>query len=315
MKATIPTTSWRLAVLAGGDSAEREVSLRSGAAVAQALADAGHRATAIDPSGRELAHIDWTPFDACFIALHGGAGEDGRVQQELEYLGVPYTGSGPSACRLAMSKNDSKEQFVECRVPTLPWTVVDSRRSNADARARVAPLGYPLIIKPDAQGSSLGIAVVDGPEALAGAIAAANRFDSLVIAEPRVLGREFTIAVLDERALPIIEIVTPERVFSYEAKYASSLTEYRFDFELDTPKRVELLHAAVGATKALGTRGLARVDLMIGHDGRVWVLEVNTVPGMTPRSLAPLAAQRAGLPMAALCDELVRQSLTTAGVA
>jgi D-alanine-D-alanine ligase len=135
------------------------------------------------------------------------------------------------------------------------------------------------------------------------------------MAEPRVLGREFTIAVLEDRALPIIEIITPERVFSYEAKYASSLTEYRFDFELDTRKRVELLHAAVAATRALDTRGLARVDLMIGHDGRVWVLEVNTIPGMTERSLAPLAAQRAGIPMAVLCEQLVRQCLTMASVA
>jgi D-alanine-D-alanine ligase len=314
MKSNSTNPSWRLAVLAGGESAEREISLRSGAAVAQALTQAGHRAIAIDPAGRDLAAIDWSGIDGCFIALHGGAGEDGRVQHQLEQLGVPYTGSGPEACRLAMSKNASKKRFVEGRVPTLPWRVVDGHCTDAGAPARVARLGYPLVIKPDAQGSSLGVSIVEGPQALAGAIEAAGRFDSLVIAEPRVLGREFTIAVLDDRALPIIEIITPERVFSYEAKYASSLTEYRFDFELDTRKRVELLHAAVAATRALDTRGLARVDVMVGHDGRVWVLEVNTVPGMTERSLAPLAAQRGGLPMAALCEQLVAQCLTMASV-
>ena len=315
MKSTSTTNSWRLAVLAGGDSAEREISLRSGAAVAEALAEAGHEAIAVDPAGRDLADIDWSAIDACFIALHGGAGEDGRVQAQLDRLGVPYTGSGPAACQLAMSKSASKERFVECRVPTPRWDVVETDVAIASARARVERLGYPLVIKPDAQGSSLGVSIVDGPEGIAGAIATAGRFDTLAIAEPQVLGREFTIAVFDERALPIVEIVTPEPVFSYEAKYASSLTEYRFDFELDTRKRVELLHAAVAATQALGTRGLARVDIMIGHDGRVWVLEVNTVPGMTPRSLAPLAAQRAGLPMAMLCEELVRQCLNTASVA
>jgi D-alanine-D-alanine ligase len=315
MQSTCATQSWRVAVLAGGDSAEREISLRSGAAVARALGEAGHRPLAIDPAGRDLADIDWTAFDACFIALHGGAGEDGRVQQELERLGVGYTGSGPAACRLAMSKRASKERFVERRVPTLPWALVDAHGSIDRACAKVAPLGYPLVVKPDAQGSSLGVTIVEGPDSLAGAMHAAGQFGIRAIAEPRVVGREFTIAVLDERALPIIEIITPERVFSFEAKYASSLTEYRFDFELDTRKRVELLHAAVAATKALGTRGLSRVDLMVGHDGRVWVLEVNAIPGMSQRSLAPLAAQRAGLPMAVLCEELVRPCLEVASVA
>jgi len=157
--------------------------------------------------------------------------------------------------------------------------------------------------------------VVDGPEALGEAVDTAGVYDGLVIAEPQVRGREFTIAVLGERTLPILEIVSPERVFSYDAKYASSLTEYRFDFELATDTRAQLLSAAAGAARALGTTGLVRVDLIVGSDDCVWVLEVNAIPGMTPRSLAPLAAARAGLPMGALCDELLRQCLSLAEVA
>jgi D-alanine-D-alanine ligase len=302
-------------VLAGGDSPERDVSLRSGGAVAQALVVAGHEVTAIDPAARDLADLDWSRFDACFLALHGGAGEDGRVQQQLERLGVPFTGSGPDACRLAMSKSASKQRFVECNVPTLPWATIDAHDVLVDAWDCVAPLDYPLVLKPDAQGSSLGLVVVDGPEALGDAVDTAGAYDGLVLAEPQVRGREFTVAVLGERTLPILEIIAPERVFSYDAKYASTLTETRFDFELATATRVQLLQAAAGAAGALDTRGLVRVDLIVGTDDRVWVLEVNTIPGMTPRSLAPLAAARAGLSMDALCDELLRMCLWMAEVA
>ncbi len=236
-------------VLAGGDSPEREVSLRSGGAVAQALVAAGHEVTAIDPAGRELGEVDWSRFDGCFLALHGGAGEDGRVQQQLELLGVAYTGSGPDACRLAMSKSASKQRFVECGVPTLPWATIDAHDVLVDAWECVAPLRYPLVLKPDAQGSSLGVVVVDEPEALGDAVATAGAYDGLVLAEPQVHGREFTVAVLGERTLPILEIVSPDRVFSYDAKYASAATEYRFDFELATATRVQMLQAASGATR------------------------------------------------------------------
>jgi D-alanine-D-alanine ligase len=304
-----------VAVLAGGDSPEREVSLRSGAAVGQALAEAGHRTTAIDPAGRQLADIDWSAVDVCFIALHGGAGEDGSVQRELERIGVPYTGSGPDACRLAMSKSASKERFAQHGVPTPPWATIDAHDALCDPQACVCALEYPLVIKPDSQGSSLGVSVVESPAEVSAAVEAASLYDGVVIAEPWIAGREFTVAVLGDRALPILEIVAAERFFSYEAKYKSGETQYRFDFELDTPTRVALLHASVAATRALSTRGLVRVDLLVGRDGRVWVLEVNAIPGMTARSLAPLAAQRAGLPMPALCDTLVRQCLTTVEVA
>jgi D-alanine-D-alanine ligase len=304
----------RVVVLTGGNSPEREVSLRSGAAVAAALLAAGHYVSLIDPAECPLDAVDWRALDACFVALHGGAGEDGRIQQELERFDVPYTGSGPDACRLAMSKSASKERFIRCGVPTPPYVLIDAEDSAAHVAERVAPLGYPLIVKPDAQGSSIGVSVVESAGELASALAFARHDGRTCLAERLIREREFTVAVLDDRALPTIEIVTPERFFSYEAKYASSLTEHRFEFDLPEALRDETSRAAVAAARSLGTSGLARVDVMLDYDGRVWVLEVNTIPGMTARSLAPEAAQRAGLDMPELCELLVRQCLATAGV-
>jgi len=306
-------------VLAGGDSPERSVSLRSGAAVAEALRAAGHRITQIDPAEISLDSVDWSDCDACFIALHGGAGEDGQVQRQLERLGVPYTGSGPEACRAAMSKSAAKRHFVAAGVPTLDWIVTDANELTHDDPAlwlakRVAPLGYPLIVKPDSQGSSLGITIVSSSAELSAAIAASERFGERTLIEPYVVGREFTVALIDGHALPPIEIVTTECVFSYEAKYQSAATEYRFDFELGQRARDEIPQAAAAAGRALGAAGLSRVDLMLDGDDRTWVLELNTVPGMTARSLAPLAAARAGLDMTALCDLLVRRCLSPSGV-
>ncbi len=293
-------------MLAGGESAEREVSLRSGAAVAAGLVSAGHRVRRIDPADCRLEHIDWSGVDVCFIALHGGAGEDGRVQQQLESLGVPYTGSGPQACRLAMSKSAAKRRFVECGVPTPAFVLLDVETPAERLDGRVAPLGYPLVVKPESQGSSIGVSLVKGEGELGPALTEIAPLDRCALAEALVRGREFTLAVLDEEPLPLLEIVAAEPIFSYEAKYASSLTEYRLDFELDAPARAEITRVGLAAAHALGTAGLARVDVMLDQRGAAWVLEVNTVPGMTERSLAPQAARRAGLEFPALVDHLVR---------
>ena len=303
----------RVIVLAGGDSPERDVSARSGRSVTAALEAGGHRASLIDPAECLLDDGPWSEVDACFIALHGGAGEDGRVQRHLERLGVPYTGSGVEASRLAMSKSASKQRFLVHGVPTPPYEWIAEHEHPTDVAARVAPLGYPLVIKPDAQGSSVGVAIADGPDQLAQAIAEARSAGGPCLAEPLVRGREFTVALIDDVPLPTIEIVTPEPVFSYDAKYHSSLTEYRFDFQLADAYRDAIQGAAIAAAEALGTSGLARVDVMLSHDGRPWVLEVNTIPGMTVRSLAPLAAARAGIDMPELCEMLVRRCLVSTG--
>jgi len=305
------TNPLRIAVLAGSDSAEREVSLRSGKAVAKALTTAGHTVRSIDPADQPLDEIPWSEFDVCFLALHGGAGEDGTIQAELERLKVPYTGSDPTACQLAMSKSASKQRFVACGVPTLPSELFAPGTAETEVLDRVRPLRFPVIVKPDTQGSSIGLSVAhDATELLSALQEAAHLGHCLV--EPLVVGREFTVAVLDDLALPLIEIVTPEPVFSYEAKYSSSLTEYCFDIDLPEEQQQEIREAGLQATLALGTCGLVRVDIMVDADGKLWVLEVNTIPGMTPRSLAPQAALRTGLDMPKLCDLLARRALRKA---
>lgn len=295
-------SSLEIAVLAGGESAERSVSLASGAAVKAALQSAGHRPTRLDPAACPLDAVDWCRFDACFIALHGGAGEDGRIQCRLERLDVPYTGSGPAACRLAMSKSASKERFMQSGVPTAPYVLFHADEPLVEVTRRIASLGYPLVVKPDSQGSSLGVSRVRGPEQLQSAIDAARRFDSFLIGESAIEGRELTVAILGRRSLPALEIIVEGELFDYDAKYRSPRTQHRFETGLspDAIERIE--RTAVRAAEALDTRGLVRVDVMLDRQVRPSVLEVNTIPGMTDHSLAPLAAARAGIDMPALCE-------------
>ncbi len=303
----------RVAVLAGGDSAEREVSLRSGAGVVAALAERGHQVTLFDPAQVPLDHIDWNRFDACFMALHGGAGEDGRVQARLTTLGVLYTGSSPEACRLAMSKLASKQRFAVEGVPTPPFVLLGAEDKLATITRRVSTLGYPVVLKPDDQGSSVGVTIVRESAEIPLELAKARRFGGHVLAERLVVGREFTVAMLEDRPLPLIEIVSPEPLFSYDAKYHNTLTEYRFDFALAAATREAIEAVAAQAVRALGVSGLTRVDVMLDRAATPWVLEVNAIPGMTARSLAPLAAARAGLDLSTLCDQLVKRCLA-AGV-
>ena len=208
----------RVVVLAGGDSAERFISLASGRAAAAALAAVGHEVASIDPAQTDLGDIDWTRHDACFIALHGGAGEDGRVQSRLDELGVPYTGSGPEASRLAMSKSASKERFSAAGIPTPPHVLLRGA-NGATHLGWCRLLGYPLVVKPDGQGSSLGVSLVNDEAALPGALAAALALDPLVLAERWVGPREFTVAaLLDRRPLPLMEILPAESILSFDAK-------------------------------------------------------------------------------------------------
>lgn len=306
----MPARSLRVAVLAGGESAEREVSLASGSRVAAALAAAGHDATVVDPVTAGLEQITRRDFDGCFLALHGGEGEDGRLQRRLARRGIPFTGSGPAASALAMSKSAAKELFRRLSVPTPDYVTLDAQQSPGAMLARVAPLGFPLVVKPDAQGSSLGVGVVASSEELFSRVSHAGRYGGLVLAERRIIGRELTVSVLNRRALPPLEIVSQESIFDFHAKYASELTEYHFDLGLSPIKIKELQATAVAAADALGTSGLVRVDLMMDDQENLWVLEVNTSPGMTGHSLAPMAAQRAGIAMPELCDWILRDGWT-----
>jgi D-alanine-D-alanine ligase len=298
----------RVALLAGGDSAEREVSIASGRQVELALSEAGWSPVLIDPAEVELSAVDWSAFDVCFVALHGGAGEDGRIQQQLEQFGVPYTGSGPAASRLAMSKSAAKERFAESGVASLPYMVI-SAAGTKGIEKKLEAIGFPLVVKPDGQGSSLGVNVASGPDDLVRSLAESARYDSYAVIEPFVLGREFTISLLGRDPLPMIEIVAAQRLFTYEAKYSSPATEYRLDSKLPGSVEAELYRTAVAAAEALGTAGLVRVDLMLDENQRPWVLEVNTIPGMTERSLSPRAARGAGMEMPALVDWIVRDAI------
>lgn len=299
----------RVAVLAGGSSPERDVSLVSGAAVCDALRSAGHDAHVFDPAHIAVEQIPWFTFDACFLALHGGAGEDGRVQQQLETLGVDFTGSRAAACRVAMNKSASKERFFFEQIPTAEYCLVHASESPDVCAAKAASLGYPLVVKPNSQGSSLGVTIVRRPDELSAALALARSLDPFTLVETFVAGRELTVAVLDRRPLPTLEIVTPHGFFDYDAKYSAEDTreEYPSDLAPNVVARVEQM--AVRAAQALGTRGLVRVDLILDAAGVPWVLEVNTTPGMTPHSLAPKAARLAGFDMPALCQWIVQQAL------
>ena len=300
---------WRLVVLAGGESAEREISLASGIQVAEALDRAGHLIEFVDPAETPLESIAWHDYDACFIALHGGAGEDGRVQAWLEAHGVAYTGSGPTASRLAMSKSASKERFLLAGVPTPPYVLFHATEPHATLQQRLAPLGWPLVIKPDAQGSSLGVHWAHEPAELFAAIASAAAFDSYLLAERAIAGREFTATLLGRTMLPLIEIVTARPFFDLEAKMHDPSTDYRLEIELPDDSLNRLYDAARQAAQCLDASSLVRVDLMLDDMHQPWVLEVNTVPGLTKRSLAPRAAAAHGLDLAALCACLVRECL------
>lgn len=287
----------KVCVLLGGPSAEREVSLRSGAAVARALRSLGWRVDEVDPVGR------WSlpaGTDAVFVALHGTYGEDGTVQKELEGLGVAYTGCGVEASRLAFDKVLTKERLVAAGVPTAPHVVI----TGAGAPW---PEGWepPLVVKPVRQGSSVGLRFVDERGGWAGALVECLRHDTEALVEPRILGREVTVGVLDGRALPVVEVRPRSGAYDYRSKYTSGETEYLCPAPFDDAVTARLQAAGLAAFEAVGGRDYARVDVMVGEGGEPFVLEVNTLPGMTETSLLPKAAAAAGIPFPELCSRMV----------
>ena len=299
----------RVIVLLGGDSAEREISVRSGNAVAEALQSAGYAVERVDPARTALDRIDWRPDDVCFLALHGAAGEDGRVQQWLQDRGLCYTGSGPEASRKAMHKSAAKAIWNELGLPTPPWLCVAADDPPQQWLPAALSLGGPVVVKPDDQGSSIGLRLASGPEEIVAAVAHASQFGPVVLVERFVPGREITATLLGQTALPLVEIESADSVFDYQAKYSSATTRYRLPAPLEPMIADEVVGTALAAAEALGVEGLSRVDLRVDPAGRPWLLEVNTTPGMTARSLAPLAAQAAGLSLPQLCDRLVREAV------
>ncbi len=302
-----------VAVLCGGPSAERAISLKSGAAVSRALAELGHTAHEIDPAAVDLARADWGRFDVAFIALHGTFGEDGQVQQILEDALVPYTGSGVAASRLAFSKSASKERFAQQGVPTAPYVLIHESDTPHRILDQAAQIGFPLVVKPDTQGSSLGVSIVRSGQDLPAALARCFHYDAFGLLEQAIAGSEWTVGMLDERALPPIRIETSRAFFDYEAKYADGTTRYLFDSAVPAEQMGRIVETARNACAALGTAGLARVDLIVDQTGVPRVLEVNTVPGLTDHSLVPKAAAHAGVSFNELCQECLQSALRHAG--
>lgn len=287
-----PQAFGRVAVLFGGKSAEREVSLKSGAAVLQALQAAGVDAFGIDVGDDLLQRLDRERINRAFIVLHGRGGEDGSMQGLLECAGIPYTGSGILASALAMDKLRTKQVWQSLGLPTPRHAAL---ASVEDCHAAAVELGFPLMVKPAHEGSSIGMAKVDDVEALVAAWREASRFDSQVLVEQWIQGPEFTIAVLRGEVLPPIGLGTPHSFYDYDAKYLASDTQYRIPCGLDPVREQQLKDLSARACEAVGVRGWARVDVMQDANGDFWLLEVNTVPGMTDHSLVPMAARAAGL--------------------
>jgi D-alanine-D-alanine ligase len=300
----------RVAVLYGGKSAEREVSLKSGAAVIDALSTAGVDVVAIDVGDDLLARLQSEKIDRAFIILHGRGGEDGSMQGLLECLGIPYTGSGILASALAMDKLRTKQVWQSLGIPTPRHAVL---ASESDCLQASTELGFPLIVKPAHEGSSIGMAKVNSAQELVAAWQDAAKYDSQVLVEQWIHGPEFTIAVLRGQVLPPIALGTPHVFYDYDAKYIANDTQYRIPCGLDSVKEQELIDLTARACDAIGIEGWGRLDVMQDEQGQFWLLEVNTAPGMTDHSLVPMAARAAGLDFQQLVLAILADSVATRG--
>jgi D-alanine-D-alanine ligase len=329
----------KIAVLLGGTSAEREVSLASGLAVNQALRDRGHEVWAIDtargfvppeeevellPEGvraappdprepslapSEIARIpELRNADVAFLALHGGIGEDGRLQALLDLNGIRYTGTGPLGSGIAMDKDVTKRLLRDAEIPTLPWRVARAPDFTYDRDAIEELIGFPCIVKPSRQGSSVGLSVVRSIEELDEAIQQAARFDSEVMIERFVRGRELTVGIVGDQPLPPIEIRPKKGIYDYEAKYTAGMTEYLCPAPLPGEITAQAQMFAFRAFRVLKLRGYARIDFILAQE-RLFCLEANTLPGMTATSLLPKAAAESGIDFGGLCERIIQLAL------
>jgi D-alanine-D-alanine ligase len=306
----------RIGVVMGGTSAERDVSLATGRAVAEALGRAGRDVVPVEIGAGEQAvdAIRAARMDVAFLALHGRLGEDGCIQGLLEVLGVPYTGSSVLASALAMDKLKSKELFRLHNVPTPPYYVFDAD-DVTDVEDVHGSFGYPVVVKPRREGSSFGIAKAESPASLARAIADARRYDRSVLVERYIAGKEISVGILDGRVLGAIEIAPKSGMYDHHAKYTPGMTEYFMPARVAPTRYRGVLNLAERAAEALGAAGAVRVDLLVTEGQNEYVLEVNTLPGMTPTSLLPKIAEAAGFSFASLCEAIVDRAGLSAGSA
>ena len=293
-----------IAVLMGGPSAEREVSMRSGKAVVKALTEAGASVIPIDVRDHEVnlpSHVE-----AVFIALHGTFGEDGQLQAILEERGIPYTGSGVEASALAFDKARAKKAFTAAGIPTPRYEIVDILHR---VPGWLDHMEFPIVVKPARQGSSVGVQIVREPGQLEAACLEAWRYDDRLVVEQFIAGRELTVGIFDDRTLPVIEIRSRQEIWTYEAKYTPGQTDYLVPAPLDSIEAARAQFLAMRAHECLGCRDYSRVDIMLAHNGEMSVLEVNTIPGFTETSLVPKAARAASLSFQTLCVRLVEMAL------
>ncbi len=297
----------RIGVLMGGLSAEREVSLKSGQAVCDALIRRGYNTIPIDVDASISTTLAQTPIDAAFVALHGRYGEDGCVQGLLELLKIPYTGSGVLASALAMHKRFSKEIFKAAGLCVSPYISI----TNDDPLPTQLPFPYPVVVKPAQEGSSVGISIVKTAEGLLGAVADAKQYDTVVLVEQYIKGQEIQVGILHDRAIGAIEIVPKNEFYDFEAKYRDGFAEHIFPARLSEAWYAKVQAEGVKAHRALGCSCYSRVDFLVTETGDCFILEVNTLPGMTALSLLPeIAAKGVGLSF----DELVEQIIATAAL-
>jgi D-alanine-D-alanine ligase len=297
----------KIGVLMGGVSSEREVSIRSGSAIYRALKDSGYNAVPID-AGRDICNaLQNEKIEIAFLALHGGSGENGSIQGMLEVLGIPYTGSGVLASALAMDKETSKKIFIYHGIPVPPYVVIQrSALSDQQSAGLIISFDYPWVIKPAAEGSSVGVSIVKDETGFRKALEIACSYGRRVIVEKYIEGKEVHIGILNNKVLGGVEVRPSLEFYNYEAKYTSGLTEYILPPEIDNKTYERTKQAALSAHCALGCRGATRVDLRIDGQGNAYVLEVNTIPGMTETSLLPKIASLAGFDFPALIEAIIR---------
>lgn len=325
-----------IAVLMGGTSAEREVSLASGLAVVKALRERSHSVSAVDTARGFVAEADESHLlpegvhaappeelsdvlppaqlvdipqvrgaDVAFLALHGGAGEDGTIQALLDLVRIPYTGSGPLGSAIAMDKDVSKRLLRDGQVPTLPWRLATGPTFAYEPDTIEDFVGYPCIVKPSKQGSSVGLIVVEEPSALRAAVHEAGHFDDEVMIERFARGRELTVGVMGDQAFPPVEIRPKKGLYDYESKYTPGMTEYLCPAPLDEETVAQVQAYALRAFRLLKLRGYGRIDFILAKE-QLFCLEANTLPGMTATSLLPKAAAAAGIPFGELCEQIAQ---------
>lgn len=308
--ASLITRFGKVAVMMGGESAERPVSLKSGAAVLNALCAQGVDAHAFDPAERELDGLSTGGFDRVFLILHGRGGEDGVMQGALDLMGLPYTGSGVLGSALGMDKLRCKLLWAGGGLPTPRYA---RYQPGMDLDDLVAQLALPLMIKPAHEGSSIGMSKVTERCQLEAALAEADRFDGDILIEQWVHGQEYTASILNGEVLPLIRLETPQDFYTYDAKYTLETTAYHCPCGLPAEQEKELQALCLEAFEQVGAGGWGRVDLMMDDQGKPWLLEVNTAPGMTDHSLVPMAAKQAGIDFGELCLRILAATLSRQG--